>query len=221
MKFAFIFLSIIISIVVARPVWEGHVEGVHIPLPETDFVFDTNAYDPAHVYSNAFGNFGNYWIADDFTPSYSGQITVLTFWTVSTTTNPTGLEATIYGDGYPGPGTILWQNLVSDIIWANSGVTFAGYPIYICFIDLPNLDYPNIWAGTTYWVTAHREDGENLYAIVDDEVSGSESYRILAGGGDWVPGSSTGYDPVDMFRIIEGTVALDRATWGMVKTLFQ
>jgi len=222
MKFAFIFLSLIASAVFALPTLEGHTEGVHIPFPETDFVFDTNMYDPDHVYGTAFATYSNYWIADDFTPSLSGQIEQLFFWTVTTTTNPAGLEVTFFGDGYPGPGTILWQNLVSDVIWKDSGVTFAGYTIHLCVINLPNLDYMNVWTGTTYWITAHREDGTNLYAVVDDEVNGDECYRITTAGGAWAPISSMGWDPVDMFRIVKGTIygALDRTTWGMVKTLF-
>ncbi len=223
MRFTFIFLSLLASAVFASPNWEGHIEGVHIPMPGTDFVFDSNMYDPDHVYGTAYANFSDYWIADDFTPSLNGQIEQLTFWTITTTTNPAGLEVTFFGDGYPGPGTILWQHLASDIIWKDSGVTFAGYTIYVCVIELPNLDYMNVWTGTTYWITAHREDGSNLYAILDDEVNGNETYRIITAGGEWVPGSSTGYDPVDMFRMVRGTIygALDRTTWGMVKTLFR
>jgi hypothetical protein len=191
-------------------------------MPGTDFVFDTNVYDPDHVYGTAFATFSNYWIADDFSPNFSGQIEQLFFWTVTTTTNPSGLEVTFFGDDYPGPGTILWQNLVSDVIWKDSGVTFAGYTIHVCVTDLPNLDYMNVWTGTTYWITAHREDGSNLYAVVDDEVNGDECYRITTAGGEWAPISSSVYDPVDMFRIVKGTIygALDRTTWGMVKTLF-
>ena len=218
MRLVIVSLAVILAVSFADSTWEGHTEGVHIPLPPTDDIIDTNAYDEEHVFSTAFAIFTNFWVADDFTPDYMADIEILTIWTVTTTTNPAAIEVFFYNDVAPGPGVVLWTQLTTDITWTDSGVTFAGYTIYICEMSLPNADYFTVNGGTTYWVTAHRSDGQNLYSIHDDEVEGTECYRDIGSG--WVPGSTTGYAATDMFRIIEGTIALDRNTWGGLKTLF-
>jgi len=94
-------------------------------------------------------------------------------------------------------------------------VTFAGYPIYMTVAEFPT-DYFAAYPGTTYWTTIQRTDGDYLYCILDDEVRDTECYRDIGSG--WVPGSTTGYDPTDMFRIIAGIVALESDTWGSIKT---
>ena len=65
MKLAFVSVAVILAVSMADSSWEGHTEGVHIPLPETDDVIDTNAFDEEHVFSSAFAIFGSYWVAED------------------------------------------------------------------------------------------------------------------------------------------------------------
>ncbi len=61
-----------------------------------------------------------------------------------------------------------------------------------------------------------------MLAIMDDEISLTECYRIVTSGGPWVPGSSLGHPQTDMFRIIEGqpAQAFEQNTWGAIKTVF-
>ena len=113
---------------------------------------------------------------------------------------------------------VLWSESTTDLTFNNSGVTFAGYIIYIGVMNLPNTDYFVVNPGVTYWTGFHRDDGVNLYVILDTEVNGTECYRDIGSG--WVPGSTSGYDPTVMFRIIWGYVALERDTWGAIKVQF-
>jgi hypothetical protein len=197
---------------------EGRFVGTPCPLPSSDYIIDSNPYNPEHQYNTAFAIFTDYWCADDFTLAYFDVIEILTFWDISTGTMPTSIEAYFWDDAPPGPGTELWNETVSgtNLTHTDIGVTFAGYPIYMTVANLPG--YFIALSGSTYWTTIHRTDGTNLYCILDDEVAGTECYRDIGSG--WVTGTSTGYDPTDMFRIMEGTFSLKRDTWGSIKTLF-
>jgi len=219
MKSSLVCLAVLTSLILANSEMEGHFVGTPYPLPATDWLVDTNAYDQAHQYSTAFAIFTDYWVADDFTPLGSDQdVSILTFWTLSTGTMPTSVDAYFWADAPPGPGTELWNGTSSgtDLTHTDIGVTFAGYTIYMTVANLPG--YFLALSGTTYWTTIQRTDGTNFYCILDDEVRDTECYRDIGSG--WVPGSTTGYDPTDMFRIISNSNALERETWGSLKTLF-
>ena len=219
MKSSLVCLAILASLVLAQSSIEGHIEGVHIPMPATDAIIDTNAYDADHVYSTAFAIFSDYWVADDFTNANLTVPEELIFWALTTGVNPTDMDVYFWADGAPGPGVELHTENVSgsNLTLTYCGVTFAGYPVFILEASLTG--YFDAAPGTTFWTTVQRDDGSNLYAIMDDEVAGSECYRDIGSG--WVPGSSAGYDPTDMFRIIFGWVApLDRDTWGSIKKSF-
>ncbi len=213
-------LLVVVAMSFASSTMRGEFEGMPNPLPGTDDIVDTNAYDAAHAFNTAFAIFTDYWVADDFTPSNDYSIEILTLWDLSTGAMPTSVDAYFWEDAPPGPGTELWNGTVSggDLVHNATGITFAGYMIYMTVAALPNTDYFMATSGVTYWTTFQRTDGTNLYCIQDDEVEGTESYRDIGSG--WVPGSTTGYPATDMFRIIEGTLALDRDTWGTIKTLF-
>jgi len=220
MKSSLVCLIIFVSLILANSSIEGHFEGTPDPMPGTDDVIDSNPYDPAHASSTAFAIYTNYWTADDFTPAYDNSVASLTFWDLSTGTMPTSVDAYFWADLPPGPGAELWTGTVSgtNLTHTYIGVTFAGYPIYMTVADLPNIDYFSVTGGTTYWTTIQRTDGTNFYCILDDEVSGYECYRDIGSG--WMPSSAPGGSPVDMFRIIEGTVPLERDTWGSIKMQF-
>jgi hypothetical protein len=219
MKSSLVCLAIIVSLILAHSSMEGHFEGIPYPLPATDWIIETNAYDQAHQFNTAFAIFTDYWCADDFTISYYVEVSDLTFWDLSTGTMPTSVDAYFWADAPPGPGSVLWNETVSGgcLTHTDIGVTFAGYTIYMTEAWLTGTDYFNPGPGT-YWTTIQRTDGTNFYCILDDEVEGTQCYRDIGGG--WVPGSSTGYAATDMFRIIESPDALVRDTWGAIKTQF-
>jgi len=72
---------------------EGHFEGTPYPLPATDEMVDTNAYDQAHQYSTAFAIFNDYWCADDFTLSCAAAVETLVFWEALVPNSGMGLQA--------------------------------------------------------------------------------------------------------------------------------
>lgn len=220
MKSSLVCLVILASILLANPWMEGHFEGTPYPLPGTDDVIDSNPFDPAHLVSTALAIYGNYWVADDFTPAYDNSVASLTFWDLSTGTMPTSVDAYFWADLPPGPGAELWNGTISgtNLTHTYIGVTFGGYPIYMTVADLPNTDYFSVTGGTTYWTTIQRTDGTNFYCLLDDEVTGMCIFYNHGSG--WFGIYTIVYTVVDMFRIIEGTVALERETWGAIKTQF-
>ena len=213
-------LLVIVAMSFASSTMRGEFEGTPNPMPGTDDVVDTNAYDAATAFDTAYAIFTDFWVADDFTPPADYTIEILTLWDLSTGAMPTSVDAYIWADDAPGPGAELWTDAVSggDLVHNATGVTFAGYMIYMTVASLPNTDYFTALSGTTYWTTFQRTDGTNFYCIQDTGVTGTECYRDIGSG--WVPGSTTGYPATDMFRIIEGTLPLDRDTWGTIKALF-
>jgi hypothetical protein len=209
---------ILVSPILANPSMEGHVEGIHIAMPAIDTVIDTNAYDPDHVFSTAYGIYNDYYTVDDFTAIASCPKELI-FWTITTNVNPANVDVYFWADNAPGPGEVLFTENVSgsNLIFTDSGVTFAGYTIYILEASLIAYFYPS--PGSTYWTTVQRNDGYTLYAMMDDEISGYECWRNIGSG--WFPGSILGYCATDMFRIIYGWgTPLSRNTWGAIKTQF-
>jgi len=219
MKLVSAVIIILAAFAAASSSIEGHWEGTITPWPATDDIIDSNPLS-GPIYSTAYAVFGDYWVADDLLVTFTATVETVTYWILSTGTMPTSLNVYFLDDGDPGPGVELWSESTTDLTFNNSGVTFAGYVIYIGVMNLPNTDYFVVNPGVTYWTGFHRDDGVNLYVILDTEVNGTECYRIITASGPWVPGSTTGYDPTDLLRIIEGTIALDRDTWGALKTLF-
>jgi hypothetical protein len=192
--------------------------------PSTDDVIDSNAFDAGHMYSDAFPIYANFWTADDFTPSVTVEVQKITIWIVTTAALPTEVDVFFWADAAPGPGSELLSVTVdgNDLDFTNSGVTFGGFPIYILEATLPAADFFFAFGGLTYWTAIQRTSGGDMLAIMDNEVSDTECFRIITSGGPWVPGSSLGHPPTDMFRIIEGQGAssFEQNTWGAIKAVF-
>ena len=90
--------------------------------------------------------------------------------------------------------------------------------IYIAVIDLTS-DEPVVPIGTTMWLGSHRNDGSNWYPLFGTIVTGSEAYRTVAAGWAWAPLSSS-LVAGDLFKVIDGTVSLNRTTWAGIKNMF-
>jgi hypothetical protein len=73
------------------------------------------------------------------------------------------------------------------------------------------------YTGTCEWIAAQRTTSDTWYFLPGTGVRGQECYLY---NGGWMTWSSQGYPPTDQFRIMYGTLALDRDTWGAIKTLF-
>jgi len=223
----FLVLFVCVAASFASSTLTGPIGGEYnLNLPSTDDVVDTNAYESATMYTTAYGSSGDYYVAEDFTPSGNFYITDVSWWTITTaaTPAPSGVEVIFYTDAAPGPGSVLWSGVPIALNHIDTGVTFAGYVVWLTTATLPDTDYFTANSGTTYWVCMHRTDGSNFFIVLDTVVRGTECYRVDVTGGSYVPGSTTGsplYDPADVFQIIEGTTtALDRSTWADIKTIF-
>jgi hypothetical protein len=225
MKLFFVVLLVVAASSFASSTLTGELAGRYtIEMPATDDIIDSNAFVSAEMYGTAFASAGDYYMAEDFTPSAKYDITDVTWWMVTTASvpAPSGLEVMFYDDAPPGPGTLLWTGTPSAVEFLDTGYTFAGYVLWQANITLPDTDYFVAEQDQTYWVCIHRTDGSNFFIIADINVEGTECYRIVTAGGPWVAGSTTGYDATDIFQIIQGNpyVALQRETWGSIKSIF-
>lgn len=226
MKLFFVVLFVAAAASFASSTLTGEIAGRCIlEVPETDDYVDSNPFSEPDMYSTAFAGFGDYYHAEDFTPSAKYDITHVWWWTITTAGVPApgDLEVLFYDDNPAGgPGTELWSGVPTAVELGNTGVTFAGYTIWETRVTLPDTDYFLAEQDVTYWVSIHRPGADTFYVILDATVEGNECYRIITAGGPWVPGSTTGYPATDTFQIIEGDpyVSLDRGTWGSIKAVF-
>ncbi len=228
MKTLFFVLFAVVGVSLASSTLTGPIEGhCTITWPQTEDQIDSNVFNEGDMYTTAFASFGDYYSADDFTPGADYCITDVTWWTVTNATSPTTgvLDVNFYDDAAPGPAQAatspVWAGTATNVQLTDTGVTFAGFPIYMTHCTLPDTDYFTAYGGTTYWTAMWRNDASAEYIILDSIVEGTEMYRVVDAGGAWVAGSTTGYPATDCFQLIEGTATgLDSETWGSIKSIF-
>ncbi len=133
MKLLLVVLLVVTAASFAGPTLREDFDGTRIRMPSTDDIIDTNAFDAAHLYGDAFPIYSYFWTADDFTPSTTVEVEKITIWIVTTAALPTSVNVVFWSNAAPGPGTELLSVTVdgSNLDFTNSGVTFSGYPIYI------------------------------------------------------------------------------------------
>lgn len=157
------------------------------------------------------------WItADDFNISQSGTINQITYWS-TVIIHPMFATIYLYDDAAPGPGTEL-QNTQ-----ATNTVTQTTVPWGSDFI------YENEFAlstpftfdqGTSYWVAPlPLASSHPWFLAVGLTVHGESCYLQM--NNVWAPWTAQSQPPTDVFRVISGnwTSALDRTSWGSIKTL--
>ncbi len=195
----------------------GTSSGSGFVFPETDDVIDTYAYDPDTVCSTIPASFNDYRVVDDFLHDQPVSIGSFTYWGVSTASAPSELELMYFEDNAGVPGDEVFQTSYSVSSQA-TGYTYGMYSVYVAVMTLPTSLF--IPANTTAWLGFHRV-GDNWYTALGPAVVGSEAYRTQGAGYNWVPVSSNpDIGAADLFKIIEGTVSLERSTWAGIKHLF-
>lgn len=187
-------------------------------LPQTDYIYDTYAYNQGEQMSTVGASFGDYAVIDDF-PWSTNPIFTYTCWGVTTGSAPTSLNLLIVEDNGGVPtGAPLSSNSYS-VTTGDTGYTFGGYIIWVAELDLS--DHPSF---NNSWIGSHRSNGINWYPLGGTTVTGAEGHRTLAAGWSWVAFSdpSSGLEPGDLFKVIDGAPppSLERNTWASIKNLF-
>lgn len=205
----------------ASATFSGHGGGMGggAVYPETDDLLDSYAYNEAEQMSTIGASFGDYAAIDDFTYSPGNDITLTNYvgWGVTTASTPSALNLLVVEDdgGVPTGAPDITSYSISA---GNTGYTYGGYTIWMVEFDLsstPVVDDP-------VWLGHHREGADSWYPIGGTTVTGSEGYRTTEAGWNWIPFTG-GPDPLeagDLFKVIEGTVSLQRNTWAGIKNMF-
>ncbi len=197
----------------AAPQISGTSSGSGVFIPETDDIFDSYVYD-ATVCSSIPASFGDYRVVDDFQNSSDVTIGSFIYWGLTTGAVPTSLNLMCFENNAGMPGTEVFQTSY-PITTGPSGFLYAGYTVYTTTM-VASVPVP---ANTPHWFGFHRPDANTWYVGIGPIVTGFEAHRTLAAGYAWQPMSSS-IQAADLFKVIEGTVSLDRSTWAGIKNLF-
>jgi hypothetical protein len=208
-------LILLVSVAaMASPSLRGVSEGSGSFFPETDDTFDSYVYDTS-VCSSIPASFGDYRVVDDFVYA-AGDVTISSFiyWGLTTAAVPTTLNLMCFENNAGMPGTELFQTS-NAVTTAASGFTYAGYTVYVTTMPV-SVDVP---INTTRWFGFHRPDSNTWYVGIGPVVTGFEAHRTEAAGYSWAPMSSS-IAAADLYKVVTGTVSLERTTWAGVKSLF-
>jgi hypothetical protein len=207
-------LLFVVGLAVADPPeLTGEPGGTGFGFPATDWILDTYAYSQSSSCTTIPASFTDYRVVDDFVRTSSCYVTGITNWFVTVHYTPTSLNIMCFANDDGMPGTEIFQT-PHAVACSNSGYMFSSYIIYIAEMPLSQAFSPG-----TRWIGMHRVDGSSWYVMVGTILTGSEAFRTVAAGYSWEPCSSS-IGAVDIFKIIEGSTALDRSTWGGIKNLF-
>ncbi len=219
MKFLVVLLAVA-ALGFASDTLTGHSGGVGYALPETDDTLDTYAYNDGEVFSSIPASFTDYAVVDDYTAAVDADAILETYtcWAVTTASAPTALELLVVEDASGAPSGAPVSQVSYTTAAASSGFTFGSYDVLIAVMDLTS-DEPVIPIGTTMWLGSHRNDGSNWYPACGTTVTGSEAYRTVAAGWAWQTISAS-LQSGDLFKVIDGTVSLNRTTWAGIKNMF-
>lgn len=187
--------------------------------PETDDLLDSYAYSQAEQMSTVASSFGETAAIDDFTYAGDADVTITGYvvWGVTTTSVPSALNLLVVEDdgGLPTGAPTFTSYPINT---GNTGYTYGGYTIWMVEFDLS--DNPEVVIPV--WLGHHREGADSWYPLGGTTVTGSEGYRTTEAGWNWIPFSG-GPEPLpsgDLFKVIEGTVSLQRNTWASIKNMF-
>lgn len=189
--------------------------------PETDYYYDSYAYNQSEQMSTIGASFDDYAAIDDFTWGVDGTVYLggYTCWGVTTGSAPTSLELLVVGDASGTPDGAPISQDSYPVTCVNSGYTFGGYIIWVAVMDLSS----NPEVATPVWLGSHRADGVSWYPLGGTTVTGSEGYRTLAAGWSWEP-FSVSLEAGDLFKVIADYCwwppAIARTTWAGVKSSF-
>lgn len=189
-------------------------------VPETDDQLDSYAYNEAEQLSSIGASFGDYMAVDDFTYGVDADGTVDGYicWGVTTVSAPTELDLLVVADASGMPDGAPVSQTTYTVTCGDTGYTYGGYTIWVATYDLT----PNPSLSTPVWLGSYRGDGNNWYPVAGTTVSGSEAYRTIVAGTDWLAYSSQDpFTAADLFKVITGTYdSLSRTTWAGIKNMF-
>lgn len=185
-------------------------------VPETDDLLDSYAYNQAEQMGTIGASFDDYAAIDDFDPptvDADATLTGYTCWGVTTGATPTALELLVVADASGVPdGAPISQNSYTASC-GSSGYTYGGYTIWVAVIPATDV------VALPCWLGSHRNDGVSWYPVGGLTVTGSEGYRTQAAGWAWEPFSGS-LEAGDLFKVVDGSVSLERSTWAGIKNLF-
>lgn len=187
-------------------------------LPMISDMLDSYVFNPAEVISATGGSYGGMSTVDDFICSTNGNVILNSYvcWGVTTGAVPSSLELLYVEDNGGSPSGAPVSQHTYSVTCTNSGYTSSGYIVWMTELDLSS----NPVVSSPCWLGTHRSGGTDWFPMAGTAVSGSEAHMTTgASGWNWQPFSGS-LETGDLFKIVGGTVALERNTWAGIKNMF-
>lgn len=199
-----------------------HIAGSSSPvLPPTPDYYDVACSQP-FSYGNLVSGLGfsgsNSWmLADDFTTTAPSNVNFIEIWAIYTAGNPTSFRIQFRSDA-SGPGTILTDFNTTAVFHTNTGITSWGYPLWYTEIS-PGVTF-TANPGTKYWFCMQTLSGGMSYWLCANQTWADMTYYSGDNGSTWITSQQAYGAPYEQFMILSDIVALERNSWGGIKSLF-
>jgi hypothetical protein len=193
----------------------------HLDFPATDAVIVSQPFIFANM-TNALGcNASNSWmIADDCTPAGTANMGQWQFWVLYTGSTATTWKIAIRNNG-TGPGTtVLWTRDVVGCFNTSTGLYGWGYLVYSVIATLVPPFYTPV-AGTKIWLCYQSQNGSGTtYFCATNQTWADQCYFSANNGTSWSSSTSNWGVAYELTMIVCSTFALERDTWGSIKSTF-
>ena len=225
MKFAVLLAGILAGFAFATPTLLGHryADTISPNIPRSNEIFSQPFSIEALVNGAAFSQGDSWMMADDFTAPSNGVADYVEIWAVYTGTKAPNLIIQFREDvGDTGPGAILSETVSSSFVHTNTGYSMWGYQLWKS--DAAFSSSIPITQGTIYWLALQTTGGtgSSFWLCTNNETfPGRMSYFSQDNGTNWSSSlAQWGVEYTQFFTLTGTLTALNRSSWGSIKTLF-
>lgn len=196
----------------------GSSSPVTPPLPDYYDVACSQPFNYSALASGlGFSGSNSFMLADDFTTTSPSNINYIEIWAIYTSGNPTSFRVQFRSDA-SGPGAILTDFNTTAVFHVNTGLSWYGYPLWYTEIS-PGVTF-TASPGTKYWFCLQTLTGGMSYWLSASQTWADMAYHSSNNGSTWLSSQQVFGAAYEQFVILSDIVALERNSWGGIKTLF-
>ncbi len=193
------------------------------PITIDELVY-SQSYDIMEIKDGySINDYDDFWICDDFVLDGNYYVTEICIWMIWTGEQASSMNIVLSvdntGDSDPNTTTDVWvENVPCTSTF--TGDSWMGSDVYEtnCIISMDA--YPELDAGVHYYFEIQADVTDNCFILTTPHSVGDYCWMDY-GNGVWVESEGTNYAS-DLFFDFYGepVTALERETWGSIKTLF-
>ncbi|MCD4669590.1 MAG: hypothetical protein K8S14_04020 [Actinomycetia bacterium] len=179
---------------------------------------DDIAFSQSYAYANLLNGYSANSMADDFILAANASIDSVVVWMIYIGAQPANVDVAFYqdtGDSSPATATSVWSGTASAT-YIDTGDDNWGFDIIETTLVLPS--YPFLTAGVYYWLEITLNYNVDFWLVQNWSVL---SQCWVLNGSTWTRSDDAYSESTDaFFDLYAAPVALERETWGSIKTIF-